>query len=209
MAKQTPTIHPNLTAWQNLPAKLVAEDEAASAALEQEKLTAKPVNPDEIKQPIYRETFVETTLIDNEGQRTGHRSTKYIGADGKEVSKEEADAVNEANAKITESSKATDVTAMANVTKPAVDNPWIASPEPASNWSQNQPALGTSSANVGSLSLSMDGAADEYPENKEPAKIGLIIKFKLGPSMYATMALRELMKAGGVKTYKPEFSTGA
>lgn len=40
----------------------------------------------------------------------------------------------------------------------------------------------------------------------EPAKIAVIVDFSLGSSQYATMALRELMKAGNVKTYKPEFS---
>ncbi|CAF9938405.1 hypothetical protein IMSHALPRED_000788 [Imshaugia aleurites] len=39
-------------------------------------------------------------------------------------------------------------------------------------------------------------------------KIALIVKLQLGSSQYATMALRELMKAGGVKTYKADFSGG-
>lgn len=36
-------------------------------------------------------------------------------------------------------------------------------------------------------------------------KIAAILKFQLGSGQYATMALRELMKLGGVKEYKPEF----
>lgn len=39
-------------------------------------------------------------------------------------------------------------------------------------------------------------------------KIAVVLKLQLGTSQYATMALRELMKVGGVKTYKPDFGGG-
>lgn len=39
-------------------------------------------------------------------------------------------------------------------------------------------------------------------------KIAVIMRMRLAPSMYATMALRELMKSGGVKTYKPDYGGG-
>ena len=43
---------------------------------------------------------------------------------------------------------------------------------------------------------------------EEARKIAVVLKLQLGSSQYATMALRELMKAGGVKAYKPEFLGG-
>ena len=39
-------------------------------------------------------------------------------------------------------------------------------------------------------------------------KIAVILKLQLGSSQYATMALRELMKSGGVKTWKADYSGG-
>ncbi|KAK4691390.1 tRNA pseudouridine13 synthase, partial [Lecanoromycetidae sp. Uapishka_2] len=39
-------------------------------------------------------------------------------------------------------------------------------------------------------------------------KVAVVLKMQLGTSQYATMALRELMKLGGVKTYKPDFGGG-
>lgn len=43
---------------------------------------------------------------------------------------------------------------------------------------------------------------------KDNKKIAVILKLQLGSSQYATIALRELMKLGGVKTYKPDFGAG-
>ncbi|USP74787.1 Multisubstrate pseudouridine synthase 7 [Curvularia clavata] len=49
---------------------------------------------------------------------------------------------------------------------------------------------------------------EEQGQQQEEKKIAVVIKLQLGSSQYATMALRELMKAGGVKAYKPEFMGG-
>ncbi|MCJ1283171.1 hypothetical protein MMC26_002498 [Xylographa opegraphella] len=49
---------------------------------------------------------------------------------------------------------------------------------------------------------------DEVAADEAPAKLAVILKLQLGSSQYATMALRELMKLGGVRTYKPDFGGG-
>jgi tRNA pseudouridine13 synthase len=86
-SKQEQPINSQLNAWKNLPEKLAAEDKAIRDAAELGKSNVEPVNPDDIQQPIYKETFIETSVGD-EGRRTGHRATKYVGTDGEEVSKE-------------------------------------------------------------------------------------------------------------------------
>ncbi|KAG9187228.1 tRNA pseudouridine13 synthase [Alternaria panax] len=54
---------------------------------------------------------------------------------------------------------------------------------------------------------------EEKEEEKEEVKeeenkIAVVLKLQLASSQYATMALRELMKAGGVKAYQPAFMGG-
>lgn len=47
---------------------------------------------------------------------------------------------------------------------------------------------------------------DAQVEGEE--KIAVVLLMRLKPSQYATMALRELMKQGGVQTYKPDYGGG-
>lgn len=58
---------------------------------------------------------------------------------------------------------------------------------------------------VGEGSEPMDVEEGEEVQDK---KLAVIFKLQLGSSQYATIALRELMKAGGVKAFKPEFIGG-
>ncbi len=49
---------------------------------------------------------------------------------------------------------------------------------------------------------------EQKVDDKDLRKLAVILKLQLGSSQYATMALRELMKQGGVQTYKPDFGGG-
>lgn len=58
------------------------------------------------------------------------------------------------------------------------------------------------------IELGSAPVTEEVSEETRPARLAIVIKFGLGSSMYATMALRELMQRGGVQVYQPDFSSG-
>jgi tRNA pseudouridine13 synthase len=222
-----------LNAWQNLPAKLAAEDKVAAAVAEKERET--PIDPATIKHPVIRDTWIQTSAED-EGRHTGVRSTVVIGGlDG---------AADEDNNDVASIQKNPAITTGINLeNKPASA---VEQTEPASDMSNhNRLPSGSSmfSDSDGGVRLSPQkspakraaeqisptvATIPEGPAGAEPhvetvsevtapiesqvepkqARLAVIVKFRLGSSQYATIALRELMKAGGVKTYKPDFSGG-
>ena len=53
-----------------------------------------------------------------------------------------------------------------------------------------------------------NGIVDQGNATSEWQKLAVVLTMQLGASQYATMALRELMKLGGVKMYKPDYGGG-
>lgn len=60
----------------------------------------------------------------------------------------------------------------------------------------------------GEVEAKKDEVDVEDGEQEGEKKLAVVVKLQLASSQYATMALRELMKAGGVRAYKPEYMGG-
>lgn len=211
-------------AWKALPTKLAEEDKAAAEAWEKEKL--KPVDVDAIKQPIYQETFIQTSA-DDEGRRTGVRLQQTLGPKNElldeKTLKGVADAEKKPKVEVTEISVAESdeenetqeggvkLETLAGV-KRSVDE---ISKGPVEDVEEDEVVIKEEAKQSESLEPTSTGVetagapvTEEIAEELRPARLAVIVKFGLGSSMYATMALRELMQRGGVQVYQPDFSSG-
>jgi len=151
--------------------------------------------------------------VDDEGRRTGHRDTKLIGAGGKEVSKEEMDAHKASVEKMHSPNVSidTDTTGGVKLSPTTQLSPGKTFQEGVDTQIADDSTKIKSAAKVEGDTV-MENPSEDTPMTLEPeikpTKIAVVLKFTLGTSQYATMALRELMGAAGVKTYKPDFSGG-
>ncbi|RDW70150.1 hypothetical protein BP5796_08547 [Coleophoma crateriformis] len=214
-----------LAAWNALPTKLAAEDKAAAEVAAITALNSS--NPSDIKQPTFKDTYIQTAIDQNGfAQRTGKRTTvmhqgtadEPAEASGIKVSKPlQNDGCSDSNMEVDNSNS------LDRVTSSEVPSSSTADSADGGVRLDTSPARLTVKRSADSMLNGTDTTCDTVEqtprtvmvqgepvdaEDMASAKIGVIVKFALGSSQYATMALRELMKVGGVKTYKPDFSGG-
>ncbi|KAH7321647.1 pseudouridine synthase [Rhexocercosporidium sp. MPI-PUGE-AT-0058] len=180
IAKARHANNPNMGLWANAGKTIPAAEAVENAAAEIERVNRKPSN-ESVSAPVIKETWVQTNPEDFT-QRTGVKTKKLIGEEEIDIPMSDNDPQSPTTKTVGSSSSG---------------QAEVAPKRPAAEIS-TAPASPTMSTAI----------KDEKTEKEPEAKVAVIVKFALGSSQYATMALRELMKAGGVKTYKPDFSGG-
>ena len=221
-------------AWKNLPSKLAEEEKADADLFDAQNAAVSDLPKVEMPQPAYKETFIQTSA--KHGKRTGHRETTIMpgvsfdafkaSTSGETTVDEEIDrepanpAQNEApviykpNVEVVEdmANAASKSAPKSNEPKSGV-KPETEIKEEEKNETAQETLNGTiikeqeKPAQETSNDMIIEEGEDLECE-KVREKVAVIVKFQLGSSQYATMALRELMKQGGVQTFKPEFGSG-
>ncbi|CZR59263.1 related to PUS7 Protein pseudouridylates U2 snRNA at position 35 [Phialocephala subalpina] len=199
-----------MSGWLNFEKKLEEQDKEAAAAAD--AVRARMIAED-FEGPAVTDTWTPTHA-ESTKQVIGKDSVEVVGNGSqgpKTIGKEEklgAPAqVAVSSSKVIES--ATGVQAVSPVAKPTSQptSPIIkaAVSTPTTPDQSNKRAAGEISTSRASSPQRTPRRIDGEPE---PTRVAAILTFSLGSSQYATMALRELMKAGGVRSYKPEYTQG-
>jgi tRNA pseudouridine13 synthase len=213
-------------AWMNSAATVQAQDAIIKETIEAEKLAAGRVEHSSL--PQFTDTWVEKSATE-EGRRTINKETVVHEAKNqKENARSDSkdDAASQNSSSVVEYSKPKAVgnkTALTNKTNlehgangnKALELPRSASPlkTEIADISASVPPSASSPLKRSPAEISGSEAPHEEPaqeqevEDQRPMRIAVVLKFALQTSQYATVALRELMKQGGVKSYKAEYTS--
>ncbi|PBP24156.1 hypothetical protein BUE80_DR004906 [Diplocarpon rosae] len=206
-----------LNAWKSLPDQLAITDKAVAEAADLARSQRKLGNSEAFEVPVIKDTWIQTSPEDWT-RRTGFKSTTVIGEkDSETVKKTEGSAASpvvgppvksKIEAALPSVEQARDITEE-TAAHPEVVAASSAMDIDAKELVSTEIGVKRSADEISTApELPSVTAEEEIKEKLVLPKVAVIFKFSLGSSTYATMALRELMKAGGVKTYKPDFSGG-
>ncbi|KAG9237285.1 putative Multisubstrate pseudouridine synthase 7 [Amylocarpus encephaloides] len=209
-------------AWVSAPETIQAQDKALA-----EVAALKRADPSQL--PTMKDTFVETSVVD-ESRRTGTKAvviheSAVVGADKSMENGvvvvvsdiEHPDTPVIMSPHLPAAPPSTPATACIGIDL-ATSKPEFSSLDSITE--QDVLKRIPSSFSIVSSSSHEESAAEEMSSvesesdvsttakvQQAPTMVGVILKFSLGSSQYATMVLRELMKAGGLKNYQTEFTT--
>lgn len=185
--------------WANLANTIGEKDKAAAEVSQAERAK---LRAEGLEGPSFKDTWREM-----QGESSTLTGNEVIEVRG-EVKDTRATVAAPVTGDISQKTPA----AVTVVDPPSPSTPTASQPDPSTPEKTVTAASSTPEQNgkrgVEEISKSAPSSPRSYDGLPEHTRIAVILTFSLGPSQYATMALRELMKSSGVRTFQPDYFTG-